>query len=376
MNKSQIVYLTVLRGIASLWVGLHHAIISFKHMNTHSLKILSVIAYKGWLGVDLFFILSGFILAYAYQNKVLTFNWQHLWDFFVNRLIRILPVHFFVMLTFGGIVAFLIKVKIFKDVSEQFTLNNFLEQFFLLHGIGLFFPQGWNVPTWSISSELLAYSLFPLFFLVAVRINSIWKEISSLIFIFVGTVILGWFLNNGTKFMLDYHLTSVRVLSEFLMGILLYRLYIRVKKHSLFLLPAILALCCLILQPFFITNSFYDFLYLIYFLVIIFCLALVPRVHKIPFFCYLGEISYSFYLIHSITIIGLNQLLIKASITTIHPLIILALFFALSLSAATILYEYVEVPAKKILSHQWQQFSFSDLIRKPTDVYRRHFRAG
>ena len=79
--------LQVFRGIASLLVVIHHTYASFAHYHHLDNKIWHFIAGVGKLGVDFFFVLSGFIIAYTtYQFRDQT---SYLKKYAFNRVIRI-----------------------------------------------------------------------------------------------------------------------------------------------------------------------------------------------------------------------------------------------------------------------------------------------
>lgn len=279
MNK------TVLRGIASIWVGLHHAVMGLHHFNLYSMKTLSVVAYKGWLGVDLFFILSGFILAYSYQYRMNSFSWSLTLDFLMARIARVLPAHFFVMLIMAFAVSSALFLGLYNDSAGVYTTKNFLNQFFLLTGTGLFSPDGWNTPTWSIGSEMIAYFSFPFLILYFRKVRSISKVALSMAVLFALLLTSSWLINDGKKFMFVFHLSSLRVLSEFFLGMLLFQLSLKLKKPKKIAVPLIfLGLAGILIHPFYLQHAFFDFCYLIYFLILILGCAQLAGRTRLPIF--------------------------------------------------------------------------------------------
>ncbi len=87
-------FLTSLRGIAALLVVLYH----IKHW-LHAYPITENLGFlynKGYLAVDFFFILSGFIIAFNYRNQFLDkFTTQKYGIFIYKRFARVYPLHFF-----------------------------------------------------------------------------------------------------------------------------------------------------------------------------------------------------------------------------------------------------------------------------------------
>src|SRR3954462_7636629 len=84
--------LTPLRGFAAIWVVVFHfSEIIAKFVPTDK----SLIMTKGYLMVDLFFIMSGFIIYHVYQKDFqTTFSGNHFNRFIVARFARIYPLHF------------------------------------------------------------------------------------------------------------------------------------------------------------------------------------------------------------------------------------------------------------------------------------------
>ena len=113
--------------------------------------------------VDFFFVLSGFVIAYSYQNIS---DWQQLRLFLTKRVYRIYPLHFVMLIAFVG-------MEVAKNLLEKYiTVNNlinpanniktFFTSLFLLNSIPIpgVKDVSWNIPSWSISAEMMAYLVF------------------------------------------------------------------------------------------------------------------------------------------------------------------------------------------------------------------------
>nr|WP_294525869.1 acyltransferase [uncultured Rhodopila sp.] len=142
--------LTALRGVASVWVVLCHV------QPIWFPGTAAGIAAVFWLGqaaVDIFFVLSGFILACVYGP--LRLNRAPL--FWLRRVCRIYPLHLVVLATFGGLTfaAVLLHRSGFEHDWKSFWVEALLLQPFLP---GL---TPWNPPSWSLGIEMLCYTLFP-----------------------------------------------------------------------------------------------------------------------------------------------------------------------------------------------------------------------
>lgn len=78
----------ILRGIAAVWVVLAHAT-GFAEATGAVNGVLKFVSGYGWAGVDIFFVLSGFVIYYAVYGKKITAG-----QFFARRLERIVPPTF------------------------------------------------------------------------------------------------------------------------------------------------------------------------------------------------------------------------------------------------------------------------------------------
>ena len=153
--------LTSLRLFAALWVVVYHYWPNFQATKP-------IFVDKGVLGVDLFFILSGFILSHVYLEKVRDGRFDYpafLWA----RLARIYPLHIAII---AGLVGLLLSLALFgMHAGDQVLVWPSLPaQLTLTQAWGLGTQGGWNYPSWSISAEWFAYLAFPAFAIAACRL--------------------------------------------------------------------------------------------------------------------------------------------------------------------------------------------------------------
>ncbi len=221
MSKSQshIRTLTGLRGFSALWVLLFHTCYgaSNGYLPGFSEKIdwgiLRNIIVQGAYAVDIFFVLSGYILTHVHRRefeKSLTLS--HVKSFLLLRLARIYPLHLVVVILLSG--AYFsgmwdTKVIALKEVVLSVSLTNSWSN------------PSINTPAWSVSTEWMAYLAFPLIIPLLVRIRSPLWQFSGIIGL--STVyplcVMGydWFWN--------WHwgwVSLFRVMNGFVLGCLLY----------------------------------------------------------------------------------------------------------------------------------------------------------
>lgn len=154
---------TGLRGVAALLVIAYHLQYEAGHL---AIEDATTFFRRSYLMVDLFFVLSGFIIAYKYEeNSTVTMTARQVKAFLIKRFDRIYPLHFFVLLAMVGFKVLLTIVytsnnlAVPVDWSGQSTVM--LAAQFLLVNVWMPYANGWNIPSWSISAEFVAYLVFP-----------------------------------------------------------------------------------------------------------------------------------------------------------------------------------------------------------------------
>lgn len=154
-----------LRGIAALLVVGYH--LQFGAWFRLPIETVSDVLTRGYLAVDLFFVLSGFIIAYvndAGRTHVVTLaEAASFWRARFARLYPLLAFSLLVMILFRVIVS-LAYLAGSRDPPIYWNMHSLgvLASQLLLVNAWLPGFEGWNIPTWSISAELVAYALFPL----------------------------------------------------------------------------------------------------------------------------------------------------------------------------------------------------------------------
>lgn len=207
-----------LRGLAACLVVIYHSPFRFGDTSIGLVR-------HSYLFVDLFFVLSGFVMAYAYGDKILQgMKFSH---YVVLRLGRLYPLHLFTLLLWVPYV--LIKQYLYMtgfggtDQLEENNLATFASNLLLVHAMGVHDTLSWNHPSWSISTEFFAYLVF---FLLAVSLDrrcTLW---------FPWLVVIGcygWLLSLGiTRLDVTYDYGFVRCLGAFYLGVFVFRLRDRV----------------------------------------------------------------------------------------------------------------------------------------------------
>ncbi|MDO9588054.1 MAG: acyltransferase [Brevundimonas sp.] len=156
--------LTTLRFLAALWVVLYTA---WPHLDV---GFVPVAVTKGYLGVETFFILSGFILSHVYLEAAGQKRFRY-GGFLWARIARVYPLHLLTL--FGmiglGLAATVAGLSIDGSLTDWRALPAHLT---MTHAWGLAPLSAFNHPSWSISAEWFAYLSFPAFAFVAWRLRN------------------------------------------------------------------------------------------------------------------------------------------------------------------------------------------------------------
>ena len=152
--------LTGLRGVAAVSVLLYH----IPHNPAFEAFRLPLFS-RAYLAVDLFFILSGFVISFGYHDRVVNHpGWSSYIDFLVNRMARVWPLHLIVTLVFMA----RIVLNISGNQAIALDAPNILSNLLMVQS------WGWGTEpiagnSWSVSTEVAAYLIYPLIAIIAYR---------------------------------------------------------------------------------------------------------------------------------------------------------------------------------------------------------------
>lgn len=321
-------------------------------------NVYEKILKHGSLGVSFFFILSGFILAYNYHNKILGGEVSYK-DFWAARIARIYPLHLFTLL---------ISLPIF--ISESFTapllwLSSFLSNLILIQS---FVPSeevyfGFNAVSWSISNELFYYAAFPLIILI------LWKYPRSkyLSVLFLLLIPLGIYLSPTHLEVFLFGINPLLRISDFIVGILLFKIYHAqifaafFKKFSTATLLEILSIMIFLMFFSFredIAGGYrLSSYYWIPMCLIIFAHSyqngLISKILSHRHLILLGEISFSFYMLHGLVMRYLMAFERRFQIIQ-HHYIMLGIMFLVTILTSYIIYRTIELPANRYLRNLYR----------------------
>jgi peptidoglycan/LPS O-acetylase OafA/YrhL len=352
------------RGICALFVALFH------------LPLAAPIGENGFvrgsfLFVDFFFVLSGFVIAHSYTNRVN--SGQELKSFLITRFGRLFPLHTFML---GAFVAFeFLRFAVPQlsggqaPFSGAFSLEMLPANLTLIHGLGLANQLTWNAPSWSISTELFAYLFFALSIMALGR--RAWLAFGLMLI--VGPILLFRFSPDYMD--ATYDLGLVRCLFGFSAGVTTHAIMrgnMSVKSDTresriIWTLSELIVIVALVL---FVSTSFDNAGSLLAPFIFAFAVALfaheggyVSRVLSLRPFLKLGAISYSIYLTHIFiqgrmlnaaklldNEFGLNLLSQDASgaskFSATYAQFVILLMILITIASSYLTYRLIEVPGR------------------------------
>lgn len=145
------------RGLAALMVAL-------QRLEAHGYHASLGPVRNAYLFVDFFFVLSGFVIAHSWGDRLET--GRQLGGFFVRRFGRLWPLHAFMLALFVAVEALKLvaAARGAQMTSPPFTGTSapgtILPNLLLVHSLGFHDYLAWNVPSWSISTEFWTYVVF------------------------------------------------------------------------------------------------------------------------------------------------------------------------------------------------------------------------
>lgn len=150
--------LTGIRAIAAAWVVIAHFSVQLYGLLPATTQVSWWID-TGYLGVEVFFVLSGFIISYNYADRIRA-GVSSYRDFLVNRFARLYPVHLVTVFAVGVLVLAAAVAHVPLNSADRYTPLSFLGNLLMLQAAP--HVPAWDAPAWSISAEALAYVSFPL----------------------------------------------------------------------------------------------------------------------------------------------------------------------------------------------------------------------
>jgi peptidoglycan/LPS O-acetylase OafA/YrhL len=332
MAERRIISIQYLRAIAALLVVFHHSVDQLRSLGGYT------VSGFGASGVDLFFVISGFVMVYITDVRASTGL-----AFFVQRVLRIAPIYwFFTTLTALLLVA---APKMFN--SNEFAIPHFiLSMLFIAHES----PTGDSVSPmlklgWTLNYEMFFYAIFAFATGINVKLRVVITSCLLVLIVFIG------YLISPENPVLKFY--SSPIMLEFVYGMIIGAVLVKgklVMRVEVAGVAAIIGVAIIALSPdsegainrFMIWGVAAS-------LVVVGCLGLEQQIRipvvRLPLLA--GDASYSIYLAHLMPIVVFRTFVRELGIHIdgfVAPVIFVAGCLAVGLLAGLCSYLLIEKP--------------------------------
>jgi peptidoglycan/LPS O-acetylase OafA/YrhL len=360
--------LTGLRAIAALWVVFHHYFDLLTQL-VPQLSVLKPLARTGFVGVELFFTLSGFIIGLNYYSRFRTFSWDRYKSFLWLRLARVYPAYLATLLGLLVLVIVGQRYGVEFNRTEGYDVPSFWASVFMVQAWG----DGeavWNIVGWSVSAEWFAYLGFPLVALLLRYVRQPLNAALAAMLILAGCLLLH--MSGALADVLPFSFVNLlRVTGSFVAGALMYRVYRQkatITWHWNIITP-VLGLGVPILASVLWSANLTPFLSIFLMPPLILGLAYgggrLGRLLSSRVALYWGAVSYSLYLTHFIVRMALSKVLPPDHFADSSVLVRVGVGLAYLVAAGLVgmaMYHLVEEPGRNLM-RRWSPVKQANLVR-------------
>jgi peptidoglycan/LPS O-acetylase OafA/YrhL len=352
-----------LRGVASIMVVVFHLFETY----TWGDPFAQVINH-GYLAVDFFFLLSGFVIAYAYDERWGTMS---AWEFYKRRLLRLQP-----MVVMGSVIGALL---FYFQAAPQFPLvaATPLWKLTILMMLGFMLVpvtksldvRGWgemyplNSPAWSLFFEYLANILY------AVGLRKLSNRALGVLVLLAAVFLVQLALTSprgglagGWSFdVMELHVGFARVLFPFFAGVLLMRSGRRIHIKGTFAVCSLLLAVALSIPRFgdpqhLWINGVYEAICVIVVFPVIVAMGAgerLPHGPSIRIARFFGELSYPLYITHYPLIYVYTSWVVRERVPAARGALVGALVFVASIAIAYSCLKIYDLPVRRLLSRRF-----------------------
>ncbi|MGG6267924.1 acyltransferase family protein [Leptolyngbya sp. AN03gr2] len=343
-SKVRFYFIDALRGLAALWVVLFHAHLDERLDSLEQLLrgwVDTVLFTWGSLGVAVFFVLSGFVIAHSLRNA--TIDFPYLRQFTLRRLIRLTPPYYVsivITLAFALLAAYA-KNEPFQPMGQAFSTERFITHLFYVQELIGF--TNFNDVYWTLGLEIQSYLLLCLLIGFAQRLLYQYRIQSAFAIVFVPTALIAAIFPIAIAPNLGRSIVILPLLYSFLLGVFAHWCWQRkFSRLWFYLYSGVLLTAGIIHQAEFTIVS----------VAIALLLLEVGRAGKLAELLkgsvlrFFGDVSYSLFLTHTpvmgvVFFIGQRIL----GISAVSDALCLVASILVSLGFATIVWISVEKPA-------------------------------
>lgn len=349
VHRQEIRSLTGLRGVAACLVVAYH----FAETGVRSGGFGDRIIGHGYLSVDLFFVLSGFVMALSYRSLFASSPTAKAYPaFLLRRVARVYPLYLVVMLITG---VQDVRHMLQHHISLLTYGPEFVANLFFLDGVG--FSDRIVGSSWSVGAEFAAYLMLPVLLLATAGIS---RAAISVTLSYIAVLLLAYppfGTSHGISGPLDLAeaystLPVIRCIAEFTIGLALFTCIDAVRsrfKSQLSSAVLMIAIVCVLAMP----SG--DVLFVLLSPLLIASLlndTIVTRAFAWRPVFFMGELSYAIYLWHRILFGFYNAIFARLSAHSGHivaKLGAMAGYWVILICVAYASYRLIEVPGRRFV---------------------------
>ncbi|MGK2901848.1 MAG: acyltransferase family protein [Mycobacterium sp.] len=365
MRSGEIKALTGLRLFAAAWVVMFHFRPLLQQAAPDFSSALAPVLNTGAQGVDLFFILSGFVLAWNYLDRMgPSWSTRDTLHFLWMRLARVWPIYLVTLHLAALWIIFTLYVgHIPSENTDTLTATSYIRQLFLVQ---LWFQpyfdgSSWDGPAWSISAEWLAYLTFGFLALGIFRLARATRARSLLLLAFAATLPPVMFLLASGQFYTPWSWLP-RILLQFTAGALACAAVRRLNPSnrtrvaagivSIVLVGAVVGILYWLdghpIPDVVDSGGVVDLLFVPLVVLLSIGAGTLPRLLSTRILVYGGQISFCLYMVHELVHTAWDWTARQFELNLAGPLglWLLTAVFAVAFACSAVLYHVVEEPAR------------------------------
>jgi peptidoglycan/LPS O-acetylase OafA/YrhL len=341
--SDEMLHLDLLRFVACVGVVIHHSVEFLLPVSIRASLPTGLALF-----VDLFFVISGFVIARVYEGKVGTVAGYG--SFLQRRVARLLPLHLLTLAVMIAVWSAFSALGKAANHEPSHEVRCILETAVFLHalmpcGNGIVFHSA----TWSIGAEMVMYLMFPIFAWIAVRTKA--GFVIATFATFLAAMAVDLTENAGSRSWIDLW-PPFRALPSFMFGIVLLCYRDKVSKiprpDGLLLLSSVLMVLWMVTDASHVIG-----ICIVYLVATLAVAADVQRTISTPVkrLSPLGQLTYSIYMWHSVVILvilnAFGDKLLHASTAVMAMLTIVS--YAIIFGVSYFSFFAIETPARRFI---------------------------
>jgi len=303
--------------VLDIFRGIFASMVVFFHLSAFSNTAVlnNNFIYNSDMFVDFFFVLSGFVITYTAQGMSAPADMKL---FYKKRLFRLYPLHFIMLLIFVFIELvkkqFVGHIQVNQLNNANNNITTFFSNLFLLNSVKLpgVTDVSWNIPSWSISAEMLSYILFGLVVWFIHRFNSYKNRVYLFALVAISALLILHALSGDFRLTYSFDYGFLRAFVGFFTGAVCFNVFsatrekVIAKPAGLFsTLEVVMIAAMIVLVTFGFQLKPYGYIYELLFFCSIYVFAFEKGIvsalfKKSGFLKRVGTYSYSIYMTHAL----------------------------------------------------------------------------